>query len=655
MTPVIDRFWRAYRLELRLATRNLVYPLLHLGWLALLIWQFYGTDDRTAQALLETSLGRLTVGILSLVALFMAGLIASRSQQARFTEIEDSFPSGHEIPLARLSAGLTALLAFSLEALALAAVQGPFRSLLAGAPLFMAELILTLALCMAFAWWLFGWLRIGRWVYPLLAGGWLVFLIGPGILARENPAFSLLNFMRQGLSGSYSELWGRISVGVLPYYFNLFYVGLAALFLAIFLAGTSRRRFRRFPVAPSLLSIIALFLAGVAAIGYTNEVARAGETLHSPIPIVSEPIHPTITAYDLDIDFSDGRLLKVKARIVVLNDLENSLSELDLYLNESLAVTEASQPFSRNGVHLIFTPEAPLQPGESLGIDLSYAGPVWDFVYTIAGGPQAIDFVHPHGIRLSPQSYWYPAPLYRYPDASFDVQITGAPGLKFGSNLPQTGPRSFQSKQAGWFFLFGGKELVADQVSNVTIYAARNDMTRVRELSSMYSDALEHYLRFFPDLEPEGLLLISLGEETGLPYGTPPSDGRLVVVISRWILSGSQRSEKSMQYSIGEALVKDLWVLGEGHPSGIQYFVLHELNRFLWAHYRSGGELQPGSITVYPTEEYQDSLTYALEQIYLKHGEAGIIRVTLKLRTHSYELAALDFTQMQAWLFEAAR
>jgi len=94
---ILHRLLASFRIELRLILFNWVYPLLHLLWGILFYQLFVGKDDRSAIALLETTVGRLAIGLISLIGLFLAGISASRSKRVRFLELEETYPTGFEI------------------------------------------------------------------------------------------------------------------------------------------------------------------------------------------------------------------------------------------------------------------------------------------------------------------------------------------------------------------------------------------------------------------------------------------------------------------------------------------------------------------------------------------------------------------------------
>lgn len=665
MRAGLDRFLHTYRLELRLAVFNWVYPLMHAGWLALQVWVFYGKDDRSAQALLETSMGRLAIGMAGLVALFTAGAAASRSQRARFVEMEETYPSGFETLLARGLAGVTAVLSLMLSTVILAALQGPPASLAAGLPLFLAEAALTLAFITSAAWWLVSRFKPGRWAYPMLAGGWLAFMIGPTMLSREYAAANLLNFMRQG-SGLYYELYGRILFGNLPAYFNLFYLGLLLFFTGLAAWGYWKQRFHRRSMPAALAMLGALALAVFGAGGYAASVASARSQMQETAEAFVQP-HLTSTPedeiagvefYDLAIDLGQPGILQVEASITVRNPGSQPLQALSMILYPSLEIVSADLPFKRQGVHLRFELPEPLPPGESLTLGVRYAGRFWEYGY-INREPAAQNFVHPRGVRLSSMVPWYPqfSPQFvlreegslapaRGATPGFHVAITGNDRLNFGANIPAVGPGEFRSSGAGWLFLTGSPHLVVEQIGQATLITSRSDLSAAREHVHLYAEPLAHMQRFFPEAGVEGLAMMVLGEEASLPQGTPPSDGRVVVVISRWILTGLPRYSANQEYMIGRALFSDLWRMSGGdYPEDGN---LYGISRFLYAHYLADGDPDKMEAAISESSYFEP-----LMQVYRRRGEQGIARVLEDLRERYKNQPPPAVEQIIEWIWEA--
>jgi len=392
-SPTLNRLHVAFNTELRLLTANWIYPLLHVLWIALLYMMFAGHDNRSAQALLETTLGRVSIGLLSLIGLFMAGISVSRSQRMKFHRAwRIPSPAGFEVTAGRWLACVLALLFLLVEPIAIAALQGPAASLVDELPVFLGEAGLTVAFTSAFGWALVTWLKPGRWAYPLLAAGWLSFLLGPTLLADHFPSASLLNFMRQGVS-FYSDLWGRLVYGNQPVWFNLFYTGLLLLCLTILASSLSLRRFRRLSLPGSALTVAALGLMVWSGMQYITGV-QAAQAAPEAVTLQGEPSPFVVTNYDLALDLSDARQPRFGAEVAVENRSSAPLDELAFHLNPDLAITDTSLPFERrNDLVYIHLPE-PLAPGETRSLAFQYQGRL-RLESVSAGWWKPADFIRP--------------------------------------------------------------------------------------------------------------------------------------------------------------------------------------------------------------------------------------------------------------------
>lgn len=680
--PSLTRFFTAFRLELRLLVFSWVYPLLHLGWLVLLLALFLGKEDRSAQALLETTLGRLSIGMASLMALFVAGIGATRPIRTKSFELEEALPTGIELPFARWLAGCLALLPFLVEPIVIAATQGPMASLITGLPLFLMEAALTVAFTCAAACWLVSWLRLGRWVYPLLATGWLGFLLGPVMIAENVPWFTLFNFMRQGVS-YYYELWGRLIYGRLWMWFNLFYFGLLLLFLGFLAVQFRMRRFYRLSLTGLALMVVAFAFTGFGAGRYISTVNTAEQKATQESSAWGEAYSAAasqpaiiVEAYDLVLDLADWESQRFAAQLTVRNPDEAPINHLAFTLEPGLEISKASLPFERQGALLSFALPQPLPPGETLALTLEYSGHIWKTDW-MDGLPVASDFTYPHNIRLSSQTHWYPRsitdlgdPLIHLP-TRFHLKVTNAGEVTFATNLPMVGNKEFEAKDATWVFLVGSPHLAVEQIGDVTLVVARNDLPRARQLVNVYARPLAELRRFFPDLPIDGLTLMVLSEEAGLPDFTPPSDHQAVIVTSRLRLARLEGKTDAV------SLAADLWQLGGValHPR------LHEMNRSEDAIGRvttilSGNQITPLDYTIQQFSRFfQDYIDYngdahsmqtgltddsskikaTLMDIYGRQAEAGIVRVIQAIRQRSEELRLMEsYDQVPAWLLDAA-
>lgn len=666
---MLRRFLKAYAVELRLLVLHWSYPLLHLLFIIVLL-QFVDSGElgRTALGMLETVVGRLAIGLISLVGLFVAGLSASRAERAKTAELEFAFPTGVEVALGRWLAGVTALLGFLVEPLILAARQGPTSSLMAGLPTFVGEAALTLAFTTAGAWWLARRLPLGRWSYPLLAAGWLAFLIGPTILVdRRFPALSLLNFMRQGAMGYHSELWRRVAYGDVFLWFNLFYAGLLLLFLGLLVWRERARRFHRPSLPGAVLVAGALALTLFAASNYVSPILalRAATPEVAPPPPTPDVGGVTVEAYVLILDLSGGERADFEAVVTVRNDGDAPLERFDLQLHPTLEVTESDVAFEQEGDRLWLELPEPLAPGGSRAVHLRYGGFIWE-PYLKDGMPVAEVFVRPRGVRLSPLVKWYPqvpgndAPsgASREPYA-FRLRLKGYGELQFGANIPQVAPDLFESEGATWLYLVGSPYLVTKEEGDTLLITARDSYTDTRRLVTVYIEALSHLRRFMPDVPVEGLTAMVLDPGL-LPHATPPSDGRVVVAVGRLVLYDLNSTDAYDFPMVWDALLYDLWRLGGGTLEGEVSWHVREAAVFLWMHYGCEGDAACIAQELERSYQNMDStwrrnhLPSVLLEIYEREGEGAIVEILREFRVNSEEFAQMPREELLDWIREGA-
>ena len=666
---LLNRFRAAFWTELRLLIANWIYPLLHILWGGMLFWLFVGHDNRSAHGLLETSLGRMAIGLVSLVGLFLAGISASRSMRAKFHDLDESFPTGFEVTAGRWLAGLAALMVFLLEPMAVAAIQGPLPSLLAGTPTFLGEAGLTIAFTSAFAWALLSWFKPGRWAYPLMAAGWVGFLLGPTLLADRFPVTSLLNFMRQGVS-FYSELWGRLLYGDQPLWFNLFYTGLLLLCLAVLMLGLARRRFHQPSIPASVLLVIALALIGWSGLRYSAGVqaARVATTAGTP-PF--EPNSYIVTDYDLTLDLNDAQQPLFSAEITLANHGSVPIDTLAFHLNPTLTVTDAGLPFERiDGLVQVRLSE-PLMPGESLSLAIRYQGRLR--VESISDGVvEASDFIDPEGVRLTPRAIWYPVPFLSDPDVTLDqadpahirLTVINSGGLPFAANLPAVGENTYESDSADWIFLIGSPRLVVEQVDEVTLITSQADLAQARALANIFKDPLRKITTFFPDAEVRGLILMILGEEGGLLDMTPPAAGYPLVVTPRYSPANTSASIVSSRRFVLNALVTDLWRLSGGKLDPEYSGSVTSLERafqavvgFLDLYVLENGDPEHMQAQIQSNAQMQGGANedqLALLEIYRQGGQEAVTDILRQMYQKPDELRGLPYESLPQWIRSAS-
>lgn len=660
----VRRFRKAYSVELRLLTFHWSYPLLHVLLLALLLVLARNWDEgRTALGTLETIQGRLAIGLISLVGLFAAGLGATRAERANVAELEWTFPTGVEVTLARWLAGVTALLAFLIAPLVVAARQGPASSLVAGLPIYVGETALTIAFVTAGGWLLVTCIDLGRWSYPLLAAGWLGFLLGPTMLIRSFPYLSLLNFMRQGMMSYHSELWRRVAYGDAFRWFNLFYAGLGLFFVGLLIWREVLQRFRRRAAPASAIVLGGLALAVFAGFHYISPITTAllGESTTAYPPPPALPVKELqIERYDLILDLGPGHRADFEAMLTVRNAGDASLDRFDLELHPSLEITEADVSFDQDGNRVHLELAEPLAPNERRSVRLHYAGPIWE-TQLDRGILIAQAFIHPRGVRLSPIVAWYPRRFEEGSSSeasepfSFHVRLEGHGDLRFGANIPAAEANVFESEDATWIYLVGSPFLVKEHVADVTLITARDGLPQVRSMISIYTDALAHLQRFMPDVPVEGLTAMVL-EPGSLPRGTPPSDRRAVIVIGRDVLYSLHRVDAYDFPMVWDALLYDLWRLGGSAIEDPLPWQVRETAVFIWMHHGCGGDAaciaDEISTRGWALGEREDYMPRILLDLYRREGQEAIVNVLRQFRLRSEEFAGMSRDELLAWLRE---
>jgi uncharacterized membrane protein YhaH (DUF805 family) len=629
---------------------------------------FFGHDNRSAQGLLETTLGRIAIGLVSLVGLFLAGISVSRSNRTKFQDLEDTFPTGFEVTAGRWLAGLLGLTVFLAEPIVLAATQGPLTSLLAGLPTFLGEAVQTVAFASAFAWVLTSLFKPGRWTYPLLAAGWLGFLLGPTLLADRFPSASLLNFMRQGVS-FFSELWGRLLYGDQPFWFNLFYTGLLLLCLAILMLSLSLRRFHRPSLSGGVLLAMALTFTGWSGMQYVSGV-QAAQTAYTSGTLSYETNSLVVTEYDLTLDLKDVQMPHFSAEIKATNHGSVPIDTLAFRLNPTLTVTDASMPFERNNDLVIVHLSQPIAPEETLSLSILYQGVLR--VESISEGVvEASDFIDPGGVRLTPTANWYPVPLLSGPGISYDQQVPArirltvinSDGLPFAANLPAVGENTFESNAASWVFLIGSPHLVVEQVGEVTLITSQADLEQARVLAGIFEDPLRKITPFFPEAEFQGLILMVLGEESGLPGRTPPVAGYPLVVTPRYSPANSSANMTSSNLFVMNALVTDLWVLSGGELDPVFGGPVTSLERafqavvgFLDIYVVENGDperMQAQTQSEAQMQRAVDENQLALVEIYHQGGQEAVRNILYQMYQKPDELRALPYKSLPQWIRSA--
>jgi hypothetical protein len=694
------RWLAALRLQARLVVRSWLYPLLILavGGVAYL---FGNGDDRSAQALLQTTMGSQSLALCALIALLLAANSASRSRRSRFDELEASLPSGGEVLIGSWLGTWLSTLPLLIGPLVVPALQGPASSWLAGLPIYLGESALTLAFMTALGWTLAYGLRLKPWSYPLLAAIWLVGYGASVFTGLRSSAVFLLSFARTGAL-SFSDLWGRLVMGPLPRWFNLFYLGLALALLAVLLL---RQRARRTAPSRAWLPVLlasALVLSAFSGSrfitirdGWQATAEQEPPSVLAGAPAVQGGGRLAVDSYDISLDLRNAARPAFRASLQLRNAGSEALDELVFALNPELAVDQASLPFTRDGNRLSFTPPKPLAPGDSLALSLSYAAAL-SMPGMVLNDLQLTDFVLPQGVRLSPAAAWYPLAegtgAWQHPQGQPWVYPSLPPsrvrlqvlqdgeGMPFGSNLPRVGQNSFASEDAGWIYLFGSPNLVEEQDGAITLLVAKDDLPRVRSYTPQFNAAFDFFRRFFPQSGAQGLLLIVVGEESGLPdfpLVTPPSDRHVVIATSRYMLhdltlpGAFPMTRVSL---LGTGILGDLISLersglgmdpypGEpGEPDQSSTTPVRSIiTNFLWQDYLAQGDAAileqavESASASQPTglwDESERPAMLSLLQVYQQKGKAGLVSVIEQMVAHQEELSQMNPQAAATWILE---
>ncbi|WP_322793303.1 hypothetical protein [Bellilinea sp.] len=655
---MFSRFLVSFRTELKLLVINWLYPLLHMLWGALFYQLFVGKDNRSAQALLETTVGRLAIGLVSLIGLFMAGISTSRSKRFRFQELEETYPTGFEVIAGRWAAGFVALFLFLIEPLLVAVYQGPLTSWVEGVPVFLFEAGLTIAFITALAWVLLVRQSFGRREYLILAAVWLAFLLGPSMLADRFPPASLLNFMRQGVS-FYSDVWGRLIYGSQPLWFNLFYLGLFLFCLAVMVQTISIHRFHSWSKIAITFFPMALILAGWGGMCYVGGIQRATLQQQKELTL-SEPVSFRVIDYQVVMDLANPRLPHFRAMLEILNTGENPLEEFTLQLNPVFSLTQSNVEIKRAGDWIYVRFPHPLATGESGLLTLDYEGALR--MESISNGVvEATDFIDSRGIRLTPAARWYPVsvstgqPPNQHEPCRFSLQIRNDPGLTVATNLPAIGENYFAAEQVSWVFLVASPRLVVEQVDEVTLITARADLEPGREMAADYSRALRAIAPFFTNTNVEGLILMVLGEEGGLPAYTPPVAGYPITVTQRYV-----KQPNTWQYFVTRTIAVDLWLMMGGRLNAAYNRPITSLDQafeavvyFLNLYQSEQGDAEKMLTrlqSAYDNGMVVNENLQALLEIYRQGGQQAIVATVREMTRRSAELEELPYDALPAWI-----
>lgn len=473
-------------------------------------------------------------------------------------------------------------------------------------------------------------------------------------------------------SGRYQELWGRLFEGDRPLWFNLFYVGLTLLFLGLMWQRT-RRRTGQPALLPMLVVGSALVLTASSAYNYHTHVRDWLEATcsveTSPGYYATEPaMSPErIDSYAIAADLRDPARPSFAVDMEVRNASDQPLTQLDLTLNRDFHITSASVPFERSGDIVHITLSEPLAADATLPISLNYTGQLLSTWISWEGFPEAIYFTHPQGVRLATAAGWYPLPsrispalhlravpnFNELPEPSqFEITIKHPAPFPIASNLHEVSDNIFAGDNTTWVYLVGSPQLAIEQEGDVRLLAARNNIEMARASTPRVQNTLDYYLRFFPNVDVQGITITVLDNNVGIPMGSPPSAQELIVMYDRPGLTGAiQRPEHGL---LEHVLLEDLWQVAGGDSHGWSDF--SGVDNFLWKHYQTNGEPQtyrpPGEQM--GADHFSGRMDRFLTEVHGQHGDAGVVRVLNAFAEEQDDVGFLEDAPLREWVQEVA-
>lgn len=669
MSNLLRRLLTAWRMELRLVVRHWSYPLMLLGWWALVAYVFSIQSLISPEAALKGNPGAFSVGLSALAALLLGAFVAGRSQRTRFEALEETFPTGAEVLLGRWLACVVALLPTQVAAVVLASRIGPASSLWRGLPTFLLEAGIILAFAVSVGWLFVTWLGPRRWVYLLLAGGWLsslgweIFLGGQGLGIPGSDLFDVL----RTASIRYEELWGRLMEGERPVWFNLFYGGLAALFVALVVTRTAARRNRRAPLIPAALALAALMLAGSAVTAYVRQAqawsaqAIIVESIQPSEPEVTVASPVVVDAWEIAADLTDPASPRFDARLTLRAAGDEPISTVTLTLHHDLEIASSSVPYERDGDVLTLALPEPLAPGATQELHLAYGGELWTLVHSFRPLPDPLVFTTERGVRLPFFAGWYPVPGEELvgPDASgvlhppgrFVLTVSVPRGWGIFTNLPATGELTFASDRATWAVLYASPRLRTERVDASTIIAPEAILPTARAVIPNYEALLAEYAPFFPTTAPDGVTLAVLDSFAGMADHTPPAGDQPLVVISQNTPEDLKENTGGHRYFISDALAADLWVLAGGDTSAT--IPRAGISEYLWIRHRVGTDpTQFERALLANGGSYTAPIARALMAIENQQGVDGVREIIARMIAEGESLRDLEPDQIATWIEE---
>ncbi len=673
------RFLASYLLELRLNCTHWSYLLLLAIWSVFIVSQYLNDSLMAIRAMFN-----FVVGFSSLIGLVMVAVQASRAHRSRFDLLEIAFPTGFELVLARWGASLTSLLILFVPAFIVALFIPATHLDIDYAIINFIQAIISLGFISGFIWLIQTLFGIRRWMYPFLIGLWLLSGMLPNApFFRNNnlpiPGTNLVNFVVMDVGQNWT--WGNLATGNLPQWIRLFYVGIIVLILGVLWWHFGKTRLQKLLLPAVSVTSIAALLIGYATVNDVQEVVALNQAIedeqtHLNIPYTDLliPQDTPIVVDEYVIEFNP-HTAEFVAQMHVRNRGDVPLDQFPFSLYYQFEITEASLPYTREDSFVTFMAESPLNPAETLQLQITYQGALWSLETSYNSAPIPKNFIRPNGVNLIYDIIWYPMPGHVLPNrlifhpetnrlihytlldepAQFELSISPSDTLDFASNLLQISENSFVSEGATWASLVGIPNLETTSLEHLHIITRQRDTEFLAPpVSNLYTPFMSYMREHFDNIPDLNIQVLEIPSESWARYPPPIAENLFLLLSPRNV---DWQDDITAQYNDGISPLLNAF-FGENDA-----ILTRNINFFIWFHYTLQGDAQAiqtavqGDLNRYGSRSsylYTENDPYLvvklLSEIYTEDGEATVFRILNQFRENMAELAQLTSEEVIIWM-----
>ncbi len=428
----------------------------------------------------------------------------------------------------------------------------------------------------------------------------------------------------------------------------------------------------------------ALGIVVLASASFALEVHAANEQIRaedqqraaSGDPVLPSAMPFSVTAYD--VVFALGDSAQLSAQMEVVNRSDAPLTELAFSLYHQFEIVEASIPWARDGDTLTLTLPAPISPGASAVVEITYTGNITYLERRLGRPPEATYFIRPEGVYLPCAVLWYPVPGRILPNVTlYDENFTAMPtclldqpaafrltvddpgALTFASNLTPINTATFASEGTTWVQLIGTNSLQTMTDGHLTVISVADGSDVLAPIEQYVAPAYDDLRRFFFDMPDLTVIAVSLASDSFSGWQVYPATREALYLFidpREFVYLGT--GEQNVYMDVGAPLIKSLF-------GGQDNRLTENIAFFLWVHYLTGGDaeamrplledgLPAGSTMFYSSvpfaERYQ--LAHALFDTYVSAGETATFDLLRAMRTQINALSALPVEDLNAWIAE---